>query len=72
VVNEAPLPLGDQEYDEIVLPVHAVAFADTVRDELTQVIGPLLAALTVGRQVSTTTLHELLEVQPFDCVTVTE
>jgi hypothetical protein len=66
VVNELPLPLGDQEYEAIVLPVHAVALADTVRDKFVQVIGPLLVALTVGWQVSTTALQELLDVHPLD------
>jgi len=50
----------------MVFPVQAVALADTVRDKFKQVIGPLLVALTVGRQVSTTALHELLDVHPLD------
>jgi hypothetical protein len=66
VVNEAPLPLGVQAYDAIVFPVHAVALAETVRLGLVQVIGPLLVALTVGRQVSTTALHDVVEVHPLD------
>ena len=55
----------------MVLPVQAVALADTVRLGLVQVIGPLLVAFTVGRQVSTTAEQELEAVQPLDCVTVT-
>ena len=55
----------------MVLPVQAVALAETVRLGLVQVIGPLLVAFTVGRQVSTTAEQELEAVQPLDCVTVT-
>lgn len=71
VVNEAPLPVGLHEYEAMDLPLHAVAVAETVRDGFEQEIGPLFEALTAGRQVSTTALHELLEVQPLDWVTVT-
>lgn len=53
------------------LPAQAAAFADTVRDGLAQVIGPLLDGETLGLQVSTGTELEQVEVHPLLCVTVT-
>jgi hypothetical protein len=49
VLNEdAVEALFVQLYEAIVLPVHAVAFADTVRLGFVQVIGPLFVAETTG------------------------
>jgi hypothetical protein len=65
VLNEdAVEELFVQLYDAIVLPWHAVALADTVREGLVQVIGPLFVAATVGRQVSTASVVQEEAVHP--------
>jgi hypothetical protein len=46
--DDAVEALFVQLYEAIVLPVHAVAFADTVRLGFVQVIGPSLVAETDG------------------------
>jgi hypothetical protein len=66
VLKEAVVAPPVQLYEAIDLPAQAVALAETVRLGLVQVIGPLLVAVTEGRQVSTTAEQELEAVQPLD------
>lgn len=56
----------------MVLPDDAVAFADSVVLELVHVMLPAALQLTVGVDISVTTVAVADEVQPLtDCVTVT-
>ena len=71
VENEAFVLPFDHAYDK-VLPSHAVAAEETVREGLVHVIGPLLEAVTEGLQVSTAKVVEPEAVQPLTLwVTVT-